>query len=92
VIISPHTGRSAVQNVEVVHWGQIQEFMKFEQLMKHLGLGVHCRFCTQAFGPPNDGIQLKVNEVDRTATITCNHKERRFKVESGEQMKIVLGH
>jgi len=92
VIINPHTNQAAVQNVEVVHWGQIKEFRKFEHVMKHMGLGIHCRYCTQAFGPPMDGIEMKINDIDRMVTLTCNHKERRFKVESPEQMKIIMSH
>jgi hypothetical protein len=90
VIISPLTGRAATQEVEFVHWGQIQEFLKFEALMQAMGLSIHCHTCFKALGPPNDGVQMRINDKDRTVTITCAHRERRLKVEKHEQMKVLL--
>ena len=71
VILSPD-GLNAVQNVEVLKWEQILEFIKFEQMMGAMGIGIHCGYCSQAFGPPVDGINMAINEADKTITLTCN--------------------
>jgi len=89
VILSPD-GLNAVQNVEVLKWEQILEFIKFEQMMGAMGIGIHCGYCSQAFGPPADGINMTINESDKTITLTCNHKERRFHIKSDEQMRFAM--
>ena len=89
VILSPD-GLNAVQNVEVLKWEQILEFIKFEQMMKAMGIGIHCSYCSQAFGPPQDGIEMRINERDKTITLSCNHKERRFHIKTPEQLRVAM--